>query len=382
VSVRLVGLRRGLAESLVERSLAISYQIARSITEFDPACWDALAGGEASLTHAWQRVMEASRQSYRPFYVLLRDGQGPLASAVVNASESFGKRGWRRWVVQRFPLVVRGPLSSASCGIGLRPGVDLADALPELERALSKLCWQNLRPLWGVSNVTEADLPFWRARGFLASAQWAHVVLDLPPSYEAYLAQLPASHRIAIRRLRKRAERFAVSFAHGPLAGEQEQLYALFYEVAASHDTPLEAVPFTPNFFSALEREMPDATQLFRGFVGGELAGYLFCLRYGSTLWGLVVGLHYELSRPSHLYFSLMDEMIRWSCAHGVRRIYGGMTSEQEKQKRGFGLQQRWFCYRAHPRPLQSALKVIAPFVHRSALRFPRRAPAADDDQE
>jgi predicted N-acyltransferase len=337
--------------------LTFGHQIARCITEFDPAAWDALAGGDVSLTHAWQRVMEACRQSYRPFYVLLRDGQGPLASAVVNASESFGKRGWRRWVVQRFPLVVRGPLSSASCGIGLRPGVDLADALPELERALSRLCWQNLRPLWGVSNVTEADLPFWRARGFLASAQWAHVVLDLPSSYEAYLAQLPASHRAQIHRLHKRAERFAVSFAHEPLAGEQEQLYALLREVNASYGTPMETVPLTPLFFSAIRREMPGAEQLFKGFVGGELAGYLWCLRRGPTLWWLIVGLHYELSRPSHLYFSLMDEMIRWSCAHGVRRIYGGMASEREKQKHGFGLQQRWFCYRAHPPLLNVALR-------------------------
>lgn len=353
--------------------MAISCHIARSITEFDPACWDALAGSEISLTHAWQRVMEASRTSYRPLYVLLRDERGPLASAIVSVSESFGDQGWRKQALQRLPLVVRGPLSSASCGIGLRPGIDPAAALPELERVLSKLCRQNFRPLWGVSNVTAAGLPFWRARGFLAAAQRMHTVLDLPPGYETYLAQLPAKYRTKILRTRRRAERFAVSLVHSPLAGEQEQLYALLREVAASHDMSVEAMPFTPAFFSAIEREMSEAAQLFKGFVGGEFAGYLLCLRYDSSLWWLVAGLHYELARPSYLYFLLMDEMIRWSCAHGVQRIYGGMTTEPEKQKHGFCLRERWFCYRAQPRFLHNALRVAASLA--------RRAPAADEDR-
>ncbi len=359
---------------MARRYNAISDQIARSIAEFDPACWDALAGGEVSLTHAWQRVMEAGRMSYRPFYVLLRDGQGPLASAVVSSSESFGNRGWRGWFLQHLPLVVRGPLSSASCGIGLRPGTDLATVLPELSHTLGKLCRQNFRPMWGVSNVAKADLPFWQASGFMAWAQWAHVVLDLPPDYEAYLAQFSATRRRAIRRLHKRSEQLAVRFTHGPLAGEEEQLYALYTQVVASHNTPLKVMPITPTFFSALRREMFDAVQLFKGFVGDELAGYLLCLHYGTTLWGLVVGLHYELSRPANLYFALMDEMIRWGCAHGIQRIYGGMTSEQEKQKHGFGVQERWFCYRAHPRPLHRLLKAAASLV-------PRRPPPSQRRQ-
>jgi hypothetical protein len=79
----------------------------------------------------------------------------------------------------------------------------------------------------------------------------------------------------------------------------------------------------------------------------------------------LMIGLHYEIARPSFLYFLLQDEAIQWSIQHGLRRLYVGRTNEREKQKHGFYLEERWLCYRARVRPLNRVLAAALPLIQR-----------------
>jgi len=343
----------------------IDYRIAHSIHEFDEACWDAVTSSEPAMTHRWQRMVEAGWSHYRPRYLLLQDSQGPLAVVIADATQSFGYTGWRKWLFQRSVLILQGPFSATECGVMIRPGAALATGLSRLEPALRELGRQAKRPLLGIANVATSDLPLWQARRFFASAQSPNTVLDLPPTYERYLEVLPAQDRTKICRTRRRAERFGVSFEHGAPAGESEQLHALIGQVSARHQVPDRATLYTGALIAALEREMADEIIVFRGFVEGTFAGHLLCLTSGQRLWWLATGLHYELAHPSYLYFLLMDEMIRWSIEHGIRRIYGGLTSEREKQKHGFRPYERWFCYCAVSPTLNNGLALALPFVQR-----------------
>jgi predicted N-acyltransferase len=345
----------------------VNCRVADSIGQLDPERWDAVAGGEIAMSHRWQRVMEASRTCYRPRYVLVEDERGPLASAVVNLVEEFGRSGWRESLMRRLTAVVGATFSSRHCGLAARPGVGLAVVLPEVERALADLCRRETRPLLGVKSVGEPELPVWRARGYLASRQPDFMLLDLPePSYERYLERLSSDDRAELRRTRRRGAEVELSLA--PLDGQSERLFPLFAEIYARHGKDVAAMPFRPDVFGVLEREMPGEGIVFSGSVGGELAGFFLALRQGDELLAPIAGLRYELAHPTCLYFVLIDELVRWSLAQGIRRVYAGMTNERQKARHGFRPQQRWFCVRAHPGALNRALGL--------ALARRERAPA------
>jgi predicted N-acyltransferase len=335
------------------------YRAAQTIREIGEDRWDVVAGGEILMTHRWQRVLEASRRSYHPHYLLLEDLQGPRAAVVLSTSDAFGRSGWQEALLRRLTVQISAPFCARHCGIALQPGTALADVLPTLERAFGTLYRRRGHVLLSASNVSERDLPVWRAQGYLALRQRSTTILDVPTaSYEQYLAGLQGRDRRELGRIKRRGAQQGVSFAHGPLAGDGDQLYPLVREVYARHRTPMV---FTSELFAALEREMPGEVMVFRGYVQGRLAAMLLSLMHRPMLSVPVGGMRYDLAYPNHLYFLLTDEMVRWSIAHGFQRIYGGITNEQQKGRHGFRTQARWFCFRASPRPLHRALTAAVP---------------------
>jgi predicted N-acyltransferase len=339
----------------------MNFEVAHRIDAFDPARWDAVAGDDVGLSHRWQRVMEAGRRDYHPLYCLVEDGRGPLAAVVGNRADRFGRRGWRESLLRRLTLVLSAPFSARQGGIALRRGVDLAAALPELERILDAVCRREGRPVVGVGNVAAADVPLWRDRGYRASLQAPDMVLDLPDdTYAAYLERLSRKDRTELRRVRRRGEDLGVTFALGTPGDRVEGYHALLAETFARHGATPQTMPFTPAFFTALERELGEQAVVFQGYVGGELAGFFLCLKQGDTLLWPAAGLHYALAHPACLYFLLIDEAVRWAIAGGFRLVHGGMTNERQKGRHGFRPRARWFCYRASPRPLNRTLTVAA----------------------
>ncbi len=341
-------------------------QIAHSIHELDEARWDAIASDEIAMTHRWQRVMEAGWRDYHPRYLFLEDAQGPLATAVAEAGRSFWRGGWSGRLLKRFTLALTAPFSSLNCGIMARPGVELAAVLPHLDAALSGICRRERRLLLTVLNVPGGDVATWQARHFLALRREPAAVLALPADYEQYLQTLSAKERSRLRRMRRRGNEWQVTFQHGPPDGDGEKVYPLFRQVFLQHAPPNSEVPFGAEFFDILEREMPGEVFFFRGYVRGELAGVLLGIRAGQTLWGPLVGLRYELTRPSYLYFLLFDEIIRWCLERGLQHVQSGLTIAREKQAQGFSLHERWFCYRAHPQLLNVALRGAVSLVKRT----------------
>lgn len=335
---------------------------ADSIDAMDEERWDSVTGDVLSMTHRWLRVMESCWRSYGSHYLLLEDQQGPCVAIVANTAVAAENLGPLSWLSRHLKLDISPPFSSM-CGVQVRPGLPLEAVLSQVEVVLDELCRREKRFLLTIDNVSAANLPAWQRAGFCAFQEQSLNVLDLPSNYDRYLEMLRPKDRSELRRIYKRAAEYNVHFESGSLAGDGEQIYALLCEVFANHGTSLQAMPFTPDFFAALEREMPGDVQFIRGYVGGTLAGVSLCLLNGSTLWWPMAGLRYEIARPSYLYFLLIDEMIRWGIERGIEKILGGKTAEREKQRHGFSAEACWFCYRARPRLLNHLLARLYPLV-------------------
>jgi predicted N-acyltransferase len=335
---------------------------ADSIQDIDAAQWDTVAGDVLSMTHRWLRVTETHWKFYQPRYFLLEDAQGPCVAIVTDLYVSIKDLGLLGWLRQRLSLALRPPFSSF-CGVLVRPGTSLEVVMPELEPLLGQICKQEKRLLITVSNISASDLSCWQQAGFLATPQLKVSSLDLPETYEHYLATLRAKDRNELRRARRRGEQFELRFEIGPLANDNEQIFALFCEVFARYGTPREAVPFTPQFLAAMQEELADDMFFVRGYAGEKLAGVSLCLRNGASLWVPTIGMHYEIARPSYLYFLLIDETIQWAIDHGIQSFSFGKTNERVKQRHGFHLEDRWLCYRARLGLLNRIFSWILPLV-------------------
>jgi hypothetical protein len=124
-------------------------------------------------------------------------------------------------------------------------------------------------------------------------------------------------------------------------------------------------MPFTAQLLGEMDKELPGDVVFIRGYVGEVLAGASLCVFDDSTMWVPMIGLRYEIARPSYLYFLQQDEMIRLSIKRGVRRILGGKANIREKQRHGFHQEGRWFCYRANSRLINKALALISTLAQR-----------------
>ena len=325
-------------------------QVAGSIEELDAERWDALAGPELTMTHRWHRVMEASRVAYQPRYLLAEDRAGPVAAIVAEKAPTLGGAGWRDLVLRHLMLLVSAPYSSRHCGIAVRPGVT-PDRVDDL---LRHLAWHERRPLLGVANVDGADVHGWSVRGFRVRPQPPRMVLDLEvSSYARYVERLPARARHELRRSRRRAADANLVVEQVVLDGSAPVLYPLLAEVARRHGP----VVFSPELFPALARELDDRVLVLSASTHGRRAGFVLCLRQDSSLIAIMAGLRYAIAYPTSAYFVLLDELVRWSFEHGIRRIYGGLSNEVQKQRHGFSPRARWLCVRAYPRPINSLLE-------------------------
>lgn len=163
-----------------------------------------------------------------------------------------------------------------------------------------------------------------------------------------------------MRRIRKRAAEFDIRLEFGPLGSDSEEIYALLCEVFARHGVSQDEMPYTSQFISVLANEMPEEISLIRGYAGDKLVGVSINLLAGSRLFMSMMGLYYEIARPSLLYFVLIDEAIQWGIQQGFQQMYIGKTNEREKRKHGFHQEGRWVCHRAHLRPLNRSIKVVS----------------------
>ncbi|MBA3470376.1 MAG: GNAT family N-acetyltransferase [Herpetosiphonaceae bacterium] len=343
------------------------YRFVYSIEAIEQDPWNALAGDTLSMTHGWLRLLERAFRNQQPCYIIFEDAAGWAAIVTASTYGHFGRKGWREKLLRRATLVVTAPYSSLHSGIALRSDVTIDQLLPDLQRALASLCWRKQRLIYALSSIDSADVAFWQRHGFSASRQPDYSMLDLGcATYEDYLQRLPGKDRAELRRIRRRGAESGVTFEIGPpRPGEGPEIYPLLCQVHARYGHTLETMPFGPTLLETMSRELGDAVILIRGYVNGVLEGVSICIREGDSLSWPIAGLNYAVSRPTYLYFLLIDEMVRWSIGQGIRRITGGLSNEREKRGHGFHIHERWFCVRMHPSPANTLLVRALPVLRR-----------------
>lgn len=345
---------------------------ANLIREIDEQRWNTAAGNLSLMAHRSLRVLESCWREYTPRYLLLENDQGPCLAAVANTRDAFKNRGLMRWLYRHLVLVFRSPYNT-ECGVAVHADHSLAALMPELLPVMERLCRKERRLFMAVSNVCATDLPLWQQAGFLTAPQRSTNIIDVPATYELYLGTLRPKYRSELLRIRRRAAEAGVRLEVSPLSEEEvAPIYSLFGEVHEKHGVSTEEIPFSSQFLTELCRHIPEQTLVVRGFVENQLSGAFLCACDGVTLWSQVAGLSYERSRPTQLYFLMIDEMIRWSIEHGIRQIYAGFSNDQLKQRQGFRTEERWICYRAALQPLNRLLALALPLARRLIQRSKR----------
>ena len=322
------------------------------IGELDPTEWDALAGEDPFLRHAFLAGLEASGcvgpgTGWHPAPVILRDAGGRLVGAapMYLKDHSFGEFvfdwGWadaaRRNGIPYYPKLVAAVPFSPVTGRRLLVHPD-ADPGPVRERLLTG-AWA-LAERWDCGAVqwlfpTAEEQALLTEAGYLpredVQFHWAN------PGYadfDQFLAALSSAKRKQIRKERRRAAEGDWIF-HTRLGHEvPDSLWAAFH-AAYARTTEMRGAPayLNADFFRRLGRDLGERVVLITAERDGELVAGALNLRSERALYGRYWAaaeehdfLHFELC-----YYRGMDFCI----ARGLERFEGGAQGEH-KLKRGF----------------------------------------------
>jgi uncharacterized protein len=300
----------------------VTTRVVRSISEIDRAAWDALEHGPSPfLRHGFLTALETSRSigqrsGWLPRYVVLEEG-GRLIGAVAAfvKRDSYGEYifDWEwagaseRAGVPYYPkLVIAAPATPATGRrLLVAPGVDRAQALARLVAGVrqvadaercSSIHWLFVTPderaaLAEHGFAARLSMQFhWRDRGY--------------DSFDDFLAALTSRKRKQLRKERA-AARGAVDaielVAGDALCADDLAAMDRFYRTTV--DEHGGQAYLAPGFFTALQRELPEAMRFARARRGGQtVAGALF-LETDQALYGRYWGadepiemLHFELA--------------------------------------------------------------------------------------
>lgn len=343
----------------------------------EPA-WDAVAAGEWSYSHRWQRVMERELRGYRPAYVLIYAAAELIGVAFsMELPEYLLPKRFPRSIQPLIELVLRAtmqvcatPLSSRLEGLMIKPGWPEQEPVVALAlRALDRM--NRSARLLQVFAATTAHhgrvLHGLQQRGYQPIQVSPYMTLDVVwTTFDDYLASLPRKRRTDLRRQLNNAQR------HGGIKIEQlrpdqvtvpdADLYRLIDNVAQRYGEKAHVVP---SFFSALRTLMPDNSTIFLATVDGQLAGVFVGIHDDNSISFPMIGQDHALSREHGIYFLLHFAVIRYAIERQLRLINMGLTQLDLKRRLGYQPNPRYFIvrspYRLLDRVLQLALRQLAP---------------------
>ena len=327
-------------------------QFAHGVADFDPAEWDALAGDDPFLSHAFLAGLERTgcvghRTGWNPAPVGVRDHHGRLigAAPLYLKDHSFGEFvfdwGWagaaQRGGIPYYPKLVAAVPFSPVTGSRLlvAPAADgqavrerLLAAAEELAERYECGAVQWLFPsaadqaaLEGSGYLARRDVQFhWRNRGYA--------------DFEAFLADFSSAKRKQARKERRRAAELGLDLVvrHGGEVSPEQ--WAAFHEGYAA-TTEMRGAPAYLNraFFERMGAALGDRVVLISAERDGEMVASALNLRSQTALFGRYWS---ALEEHDFLHFELcFYQGIDYAIAHGLARFEGGAQGEH-KVKRGF----------------------------------------------
>ncbi|HEY3645969.1 MAG TPA: GNAT family N-acetyltransferase [Gammaproteobacteria bacterium] len=333
-------------------------QVHRSIDDISPAEWDALAGGDPFLRHAFLAAMEHSGSAcaetgWLPLHLAYRDDVGKLAGALplYLKSHSYGEfvfdwawaDAYQRHGLHYYPKLVSAvPFSPI-------PGSRLLIAASAERAAVAKALLEQTRTLakqFQASSIhclfpSEAELPEWNGAGFLSrrDTQFHWHNRDYA-DFEDFLSNFTADKRKKVHRERRRIAEAGIEMRM--LAGSElddRLMEALYRFYLATYEKRGRTAYLTKEFFQELRRTLPEALRVCFAFKGDEPVAAAICLQGGDTLYGR----HWGSTQEFHsLHFeACYYQGIEYCIKSGLRHFNPG-TQGEHKISRGFEPTYTW----------------------------------------
>mgnify|MGYP000225653319 CR=1 FL=1 len=342
-------------------TIAVEARIARAVGDLPAAEWDALAGGNPFLTHAFLTALEDSGSvgpgtgwDAAPITIAGADGKLAAALPAYLKAHSQGEYvfdhawadAWHRAGGSYYPkLQIAVPFTPAT-----GPRLLLADpALAEpLLRAAEQVCEDNGLSSAHATFIAPDQLPLFEAAGWLLrndiQFHWENRGYA---SFDDFLAALSSRKRKDIRKERAAAQA-GVEIRHLTGAAIRPEHWDAFWTFYQDTGARKWGRPYlTRAAFTLLGERMADRILLVMAFVDGQpVAGALNFIGpdalYGRY-WGAVLDkpfLHFELC-----YYQAIDAAI----ALGLPRVEAGAQGGH-KLARGYEPVQTWSAhYIVHP---------------------------------
>lgn len=328
---------------MADRESQFLARLGSGISEVDARQWDALAGGDPFLSHAFLAALEQSGSvgpgtGWSPAPILIED-EGELAAAAPAYLKSHSQgeyvfdhgwaEAWERAGGQYYPkLQIAVPFTPV-------PGARLLGSRPQqLLAAAEAVAEQNGLSSAHITFIDAAGAAECEARGWLIRDGVQYHWLNRGfASFEDFLAALTSRKRKAIRKERTAArEGLEFRTQRGTEIGRAEwDAMWNFYQDTGSRKWGRPYL--TRSFFDRIGESMGDALLLMLAYRdGAPIAGALNFVG-PDTLFGRYWGCTQEVP---FLHFELcFYQAIEWACDHGLAAVQAGAQGEH-KIARGY----------------------------------------------
>ena len=339
---------------------ASTVRILDSLDDVSPAQWNALAGDNPFLQHAFLQALHDTgcadrRSGWEPCFVTLWDRELAAALPLYRKSHSYGEYvfdwawadAYERHGLAYYPkLLCAVPFTPATGPRMLAPTAALRRRL--LERALELAAAERCSSLHVLFPPEEQASELEGAGLMLRTGVQFHWNNPGYVDFEQFLSEMTHDKRKKIKQERRRIREAGVEFAwldgHEASEANWDFFFACYKRTYRQH----HSTPYLSRaFFRRLAQTMPHNVLLMIGSCGGEPICAALNIHNAHTLYGrywgaagYIPGLHFETC-----YYQTNEFCI----ARGIRLFEGGAQGEH-KLARGFRPERTWSGHwLAHP---------------------------------
>jgi predicted N-acyltransferase len=318
-----------------------TFDIVHQISDIAAEEWDdlAVAGAAPFARHRWLRLAESVLIGHEPRYLLVRAGGRLEAAAVCAVRRRFEHPGLQRAAgraLRYFPgLRCALPIAFAS-GLLVRPGEDVPRRVAVLLAALDRLAARERAAFAKLEYLSpcEGVWPALRHAGFWQIGMWADTALEIAwPSFDGYLASLPAKKRKDVAKVRRRAAAQGIEVAPiRPSVDTAPQLWQLVANVLRHHGAEQT---YHPDLFLRAADVLGDDLLVLAARREGQIVGCAGLLTSGAETSAKWLGLDYDRTWGTATYLSLLLECIAQAVAGGATCLRLGATAYDTKRHLG-----------------------------------------------